>query len=76
MLFPAVQAQEAEEMRVVTEAALATPKGQKKDFSTEMPKTYDPTYVEAALYAPRAPYPLSRRALSSLMAGALDAACH
>ncbi len=38
-------------MRLVTEAALATPKGQKKDFSTEMPKTYDPTYVEAAMCA-------------------------
>jgi len=43
------QAHEAEEMRLVTEAALATPKGQKKDFRTEMPKTYDPTYVEAAM---------------------------
>jgi hypothetical protein len=51
-LLSGVQAQEAEEMRLVTEAALATPKGQKKDFSTEMPKTYDPMYVEAAMCGP------------------------
>ena len=39
-------------MRRITEAALATPKGRKKDFCTEMPKGYDPTYVEAAMCAP------------------------
>lgn len=38
-------------MRRITEAALATPKGRKKDFGTEMPKGYDPTYVEAAMCA-------------------------
>lgn len=47
-----VQALEAAEMKRMTDAALATPKGQKKDFSSEMPKTYDPIYVEAALCAP------------------------
>ena len=29
--------------------AQATPKGQKKDFSSEMLKGYDPKYVEAAM---------------------------
>ena len=33
------------------EAARATPKGQKKDFSCEMLKGYDPKYVEAATCA-------------------------
>ena len=49
--YVSVQAQEAEEMRRITEAALATPKGRKKDFGTEMPKGYVPTYVEAAMCA-------------------------
>ena len=36
-------------MRRITQAAQATPKGQKKDFGTEMPKGYDPIYIEAAM---------------------------
>lgn len=35
-------------MQQLIEAARATPKGQKKDYSTEMPKGYDPKFVEAA----------------------------
>jgi adenylosuccinate lyase len=30
------------------EKVLATPKGAKKDFSSEMPLKYNPIYVEAA----------------------------
>ncbi|EIE18923.1 putative valyl tRNA synthetase [Coccomyxa subellipsoidea C-169] len=33
------------------DAARATPKGQKKDYAAEMPKGYDPKFVEAATYA-------------------------
>ena len=51
-------------MKRLTEAALATPTGQKKDFGAEMPKTYDPVYVEAALCA--SPPPCPSRWLASL----------
>ena len=32
------------------EQARATPRGQKKDYSGDMPKAYDPKIVEAATY--------------------------
>ena len=43
------QALEAEDLADKLAAARATPPGQKKDFSGEMPKSYHPKYVEAAL---------------------------
>ena len=45
------QAEEAEEVARRIKAARATPKGQKKDYGGEMPKAYDPKYVEAATCA-------------------------
>ncbi len=35
-------------MQRMIDAARETPKGQKKDYSAEMPKGYDPKFVEAA----------------------------
>lgn len=44
------KAAEAEQMEKLLEAARATPPGDKKDYSGDMPKAYDPKFVEAAVY--------------------------
>lgn len=36
-------------MEKLLEAARATPPGDKKDYSGDMPKAYDPKFVEAAV---------------------------
>lgn len=43
-----VQAAEAQAVQQMIEAARSTPKGQQKDYAAEMPKGYDPKFVEAA----------------------------
>ena len=48
----AVQERDAQELAAYVEEARATPKGQKKDYSGDMPKAYDPKFVEAGTYAP------------------------
>lgn len=45
-----MQAAEAEQMAQTIAQARATPVGQKRDYSGEMPKAYDPKFVEAAVY--------------------------
>ncbi|BDA49044.1 Valine-tRNA ligase [Coccomyxa sp. Obi] len=45
------KAAEAQAVQRMIDAARETPKGQKKDYSAEMPKGYDPKFVEAATYA-------------------------
>lgn len=47
----AMQAAENEQMAKIVDAARATEAGHKKDYSGEMPKAYDPKFVEAAVYA-------------------------
>ena len=44
----APQAAEAQVVQRMIDAARETPKGHKKDYSAEMPKGYDPKFVEAA----------------------------
>ena len=41
------QEREAKELAALVTAARATPAGQEKDYSGEMPKVYDPKIVEA-----------------------------
>ncbi|KAK9797446.1 hypothetical protein WJX73_007614 [Symbiochloris irregularis] len=45
------RAAEAEQMAQIIDAAKATKPGHKKDYTGEMPKAYDPKFVEAAVYA-------------------------
>lgn len=47
----ALQAKEAAEMEALIEKAAATPKGTKKPYGSleDMPKGYQPKFVEAAL---------------------------
>ena len=47
----AARAAEAAELAAFVEQARKTPLGSKKDYSGAMPKTYDPKFVEAAVYA-------------------------
>lgn len=46
----AARAAEAAELAAFVEQARRTPVGSKKDYSGAMPKTYDPKFVEAAVY--------------------------
>ena len=47
----AARAADSAELAAFVEQARKTPAGSKKDYSGEMPKTYDPKFVEAAVYA-------------------------
>ena len=47
----AARAADAAELASFVERARETSPGSKKDYSGEMPKTYDPKFVEAAVYA-------------------------
>ena len=47
----AARAAESAELAAFVEQARKTAPGSKKDYSGEMPKTYDPKFVEAAVYA-------------------------
>ena len=47
----AARTAEAAELATFVEQARKTPAGTKKDYSGAMPKTYDPKFVEAAVYA-------------------------
>lgn len=51
-----MKAEEAEELLRWREEVRATPAGQKKDFTRELPRGYDPQYVEAALCALSHPF--------------------
>ena len=63
------QAADAEQMSQVIQAARATPAGHKRDYSGEMPKGYDPKFVEAAVYGPPSPFPALKAALYTSWSG-------
>ena len=50
LLCLAAQERDAQELAAYVDKARATPKGQKKDYSGDMPKAYDPKFVEAGTY--------------------------